>query len=746
MPPPASDRPTSSSRSSGGLVQHSLAVTGALGFVVAQPLYDLLKGHGAFFVAHQADRLDLLGVCAVLSFALPAAGIVLLGVARRIHERLERGLFFALIGGCGTLQALLLARRFELPVSLSIAVALLAAALAFRLAGRPTFRKALSILALGAVLFPTLFLLAPGIRSLWSPEPETGAPGGSVRATGDEAVAAIGEHEAPDPPVVLIVFDELPTVSLMTADHSIDAGLFPNFARLVGTATWFPYATTVAQSTIFAVPAILAGRHPQPREALTPNLRGYPDNLFTLLDADVFLNGWETSTRLCPQLRCQPPAQWLIPRRQRLPAILEDAAAIYLLAIAPPGWGGDLSAVEDQWSGFWGRRTLAASKRPPKGAAQRVGSPDSTFAWFLNRLEGHGRKPGVHFVHTMLPHAPWIWLPSGQRFERFEIHPHGMVNQSWRGSEWETTQAHQRHLLAVGCADRMLGELIEVLERLDLFDPALIIVTSDHGSTFETGALRRNVRQEPFDALVSVPLIVKFPGQRKAVLDDRNAETVDVLPTILEALGKPSSPWITGLSLAGPPRPVDSIKRTFRSGNRGPTGRTSAGSPLEYTVDQIVGRQAAIERKLDRFGTGDWERVFAAGPHPELMGRRPSALDLSTPSTALVAEIVGLDRFADVDPSADFLPVHLYGSLGASPDPPVVALAVALEGRIVATTEPFAHQDGRLDFTALFSPSALRQGTNRLELFSIVAENPPTGSQPSVRLLPIPVAPATFEL
>jgi len=143
----------------------------------------------------------------------------------------------------------------------------------------------------------------------------------------------------------------------------------------------------------------------------------------------------------------------------------------------------------------------------------------------------------VHYVHLMVPHAPWTWLPDGRSYARYAVHPHGMVRQSWRGTEWETTQAHQRHLLSVGYADHLLGELLDTLERIDRFDDTLIVVTSDHGSTFETGVLRRNVRGDPIDDLVSVPLIVKYPGQREGGVDDRNTDTTDILPSILDVLG-----------------------------------------------------------------------------------------------------------------------------------------------------------------------------------------------------------------
>src|SRR5688500_12680392 len=50
-------------------------------------------------------------------------------------------------------------------------------------------------------------------------------------------------------PVVVLAFDELPVVSLLGRDGDIDEHLFPNFAALRQTSTWYRNATTVAELT-----------------------------------------------------------------------------------------------------------------------------------------------------------------------------------------------------------------------------------------------------------------------------------------------------------------------------------------------------------------------------------------------------------------------------------------------------------------------------------------------------------------
>ena len=103
-------------------------------------------------------------------------------------------------------------------------------------------------------------------------------------------------------PVILIVMDEFAVSSLWGGDGSIDAVRYPNFARLAQKATWYPRATTVADYTTDAVPAILTGRNPKAGEL--PTLADHPDNLFTLLGERFGIHAQEQVTRLCPARYC----------------------------------------------------------------------------------------------------------------------------------------------------------------------------------------------------------------------------------------------------------------------------------------------------------------------------------------------------------------------------------------------------------------------------------------------------------
>ncbi|MCB9388688.1 MAG: hypothetical protein H6512_03630 [Acidimicrobiia bacterium] len=100
-----------------------------------------------------------------------------------------------------------------------------------------------------ALLF--MFFNQPGINDLLS--------------TSEVNIEPIAGYEARND-VVLMIFDELPLSSLLDEAGEVDATMFPNFARLAHTSTWFQNVISVHTETAQAVPAILSGDTPTSAE------------------------------------------------------------------------------------------------------------------------------------------------------------------------------------------------------------------------------------------------------------------------------------------------------------------------------------------------------------------------------------------------------------------------------------------------------------------------------------------------
>ena len=129
------------------------------------------------------------------------------------------------------------------------------------------------------------------------------APLGELDSTAKTLSIAAAKHPAP---VVLIVFDEFAEPTLMGPNHLIDAGRFPNFAKLAATSNWYRNANSVHEHTPDAVPAILTGQNPVP--GALPVAQDHPDNIFTLLGGDYGDRRLRIRHPALPEPAVPPPA------------------------------------------------------------------------------------------------------------------------------------------------------------------------------------------------------------------------------------------------------------------------------------------------------------------------------------------------------------------------------------------------------------------------------------------------------
>jgi arylsulfatase A-like enzyme len=95
--------------------------------------------------------------------------------------------------------------------------------------------------------------------------------------------------------------------------------------------------------------------------------------------------------------------------------------------------------------------------------------------------------------------------------------------------------------------DDEFGQIIESLRRSGMLDTTMIILSADHGESFEDGFYGH---RGPLllNQLIRVPCIIYVPGMagRRVAA---NAESIDIAPTILDALALPKPDWMQGESL-----------------------------------------------------------------------------------------------------------------------------------------------------------------------------------------------------
>ena len=223
-----------------------------------------------------------------------------------------------------------------------------------------------------------------------------------------------------------------------------------DLAALADRATWYPNATAAADTTEFAVPAMLSGSRPAPGQLSTAT--EHRTNLFTLLHPSHDVHALEPVTSLCPPeinlLATPRPAA-----RERFALLVSDLSLVWLRLTVPSTWEGRVPAVTRAWSGF-GREGPAAMTPPP------IDQPVP----FVNAIPPFKERPGLYFLHSPLPHLPWEYLPSGRRYQREGDGVHGLEREAWETTAWPALHCQKRYLLQVEFLDRLIGELIAHLK------------------------------------------------------------------------------------------------------------------------------------------------------------------------------------------------------------------------------------------------------------------------------------------
>jgi hypothetical protein len=548
------------------------------------------------------------------------------------------------------------------------AVALTAAVLLGAVAGIayarvPHVRSFVTVLAAAPLVFLGLFLFASPVAELVLPrEPEAQA-------------AAVSS----DTPVVMLVFDELATTSLLDEREAIDRERYPNFAALADGSTWFRNAATVDAWTVNAVPAILTGVYPE--HGRLPVYSEHPDNLFTLLGDRYRLSVAESLTKLCPRDLCPHDGEAF---GRRMGGLFTDAGLVYLHRTLPPDLRDGLPSVSGTWGAFL------------EGAAEQNRNRLAVFRAFLASLED-GPRPVLAYAHVMLPHFPWEFLPSGKRYAGDPGEIPGFEGTAWGDDEFLVDQAHQRYLLQLGFADRLVGQLLTRLRATGLYERALVIVLADHGVSFRPNDRRRAFTDTNLEDIAFMPLFVKLPEQEEGRIVDDPVQTVDVLPTIADVLGIDVSWQVDGASLRSP---------------RARDEYVLVGDKQTFTVNAaaLLARRAETLRERPS--------LFGIGPNPELLGRSVGEFDIAV-GAGLAGEVDQTAELSAVDLESDYVPVRLTGRIDGGDGPRDLALAV--NGRIEAVARSYLAA-GEERLSILFPEAALRDGVNDAALFEVTPQ------------------------
>ncbi len=668
-----------------------LAALCALAF--AQPLFDILGKNPAFFAVRGSSSSEIVLFALALTLLPPLVLIALELVVGLISAAAAWALHLVLVAGLVgliVLQALTKSDALD-GLGALVAAGLLGVAGALVYMRANVVRTFLTVLVAAPIVFLALFLFNSPVSKLVFPEE---AHAKTVAVTSRTSV-------------VVIVFDELSTGSLLDRRGHVDPKRFPNIASLARDSTWFRSATTVHPHTEHAVPSLLDGKLPNPGQL--PVFADHPNNAFTLLGRSHRLRVIEALTHLCPPKLCKATRKtqaFDAGGSDETGSLASDAGIVYLHLLLPNPYAAHLPPISNTWGNFGGKESEDEEQRgggEPRTTFPACGRNICRFASLITA----DRKPTFYYLHTVQPHVPYLFLPSGKRYAGDVRVIPGSINGYWSNDRWLTTQAQQRYLLQLAYADRALGILLQRLRSTRVYDRSLVILAGDEGETFLPGGPRRNVTRRNLADIAFIPLFVKLPGQHRARIDDAYATNMDVLPTIAHVLHA-TLPWhVDGKSLTGVKLPRDATVSLLDSNNR----------PIQAPLSALRAERAReVEQRIDVFGTGSVDRVYRIGPHRELLGRSVSGLDVR-PSASEGVHLSGRELLAAVDLSLDVLPSYITGTLTGR-RPARQDLAVAVNGKIEAVTRSYT-EFGQTKFAALVPERSIRQGANEVSVYAV---------------------------
>jgi arylsulfatase A-like enzyme len=208
----------------------------------------------------------------------------------------------------------------------------------------------------------------------------------------------------------------------------------------------------------------------------------------------------------------------------------------------------------------------------------------------INELGANG--PYLAYLHLWAPHAPY--KPTKEFDDKFQDNYRPIRKPDHLfGSHipyYKLNGRRQNYDEFIANVDAEFGRLIDMLENNGVLNNSYIVVTSDHGESFERGE-EYHVTKLLFEPLTHIPLLISAPGQttRQDIYTPTN--NVDLLPTLLNVTGNSVPDWTEGTILPGLGGMDDMNRSTFTIEAKG----NPAYAPLtKATVAMVKGNYKII--------------------------------------------------------------------------------------------------------------------------------------------------------
>ncbi len=153
--------------------------------------------------------------------------------------------------------------------------------------------------------------------------------------------------------------------------------------------------------------------------------------------------------------------------------------------------------------------------------------------YYLDSLV-ESKNPFLLFISLATPHFPHNTAPEEYLkmypVENLEVRKN--VEEDKYPELRKELQGYYAHCTAT---DKAIGDLLNKIKELEIYDNSIIVFTSDHGEMMGSHGVRPKDKQLAWDEAVKVPFLIRYPGIAK----DAGAEvftpitTPEILPTML---------------------------------------------------------------------------------------------------------------------------------------------------------------------------------------------------------------------
>ena len=310
------------------------------------------------------------------------------------------------------------------------------------------------------------------------------------------------------PPVMLVLLDELSLEMLLSGDGEIDAAVFPNFHRLSRKGVWYRRAIANYLHTTYSVPSLLTGS-------------------FKIGDRMTGGSMLDDLERLPPQslLRRLSSEGYRVVVYSNHMACGGQKFSCHGYLSGGSAWF--LARVLGKFIEEFGPDFLVNSYLPQLTGMRLLSEHD-----FLKNIASDLRNGTFYFIHLMTSHEPYVFDRTG----RFHYSRH---NRMAMGSDFPATLANYREQLRY--LDTVMGEFLEKLKRYPHGRQPVVAVISDHGNCWTAdcpGRINPRLIRTIEPSLVRIPVMLFGSGIAPRI-DDDDFQLVDLLPTLLEAIGLP---------------------------------------------------------------------------------------------------------------------------------------------------------------------------------------------------------------